>query len=323
MKKIVAISLTLIGILSAGAAETLAAPLVVEQGVFANSAFFGDGRNDGAFSGDNFAVSIFATGTGVGFGEVFTTGIWDVAFERGSHFLGGTIQVGDASCQTFPDTGPACSGTLRFVSQPLTLVPNIVHEAPFTMTGQLVLGRLGLPDLIVEIRGERHRQRGGRDRGEFSTSPSPPDNRDRLQSSVFIRCSRTVHSRARAERTCHHRLEPATPRQTSGFPSPQYRKLGHGSVIRTAAGICLRITSIQLSKSASRHLLEAHSEQIVHGPLGPRLERRHPRLLPLGCVGFRWCLRCWVGSRLRNGPTPSLISQPRERPAFRDQTLGV
>ena len=153
VKKTIAIILGLVGILSAGATETLAAPLVVEQGVFANSFFFDLGRNDGAFSGDNFAVSIFAVGTGVGFGEVFTTGIWDVVFERGSNFLGGTIQVGDVSCQSHPGPGPASSGTLRFVSQPLTLVPDIPHEAPFTMTGQLVLGRLGLPDLIVEIEG--------------------------------------------------------------------------------------------------------------------------------------------------------------------------
>jgi hypothetical protein len=154
VKKTIAIILGLVGILSACATETLAAPLVVEQGVFANSFFFDLGRNDGAFSGDNFAVSIFAVGTGVGFGEVFTTGIWDVVFERGSNFLGGTIQVGDVSCQSHPDpAGPACSGTLRFISQPLTLVPDIVHEAPFTMTGQLVLGRLGLPDLIVDIEG--------------------------------------------------------------------------------------------------------------------------------------------------------------------------
>ena len=175
MKKIVAIILGLVGLLSAGAAETLAAPLVVEQGVFANSAFFGDGRNDGAFSGDNFAVSIFATGTGVGFGEVFTTGIWDVAFERGSNFLGGTIQVGDVSCQSHPDpAGPACSGTLRFISQPLTLVPNIVHEAPFTMTGQLVLGRLGLPDLIVEIEGSGIVSGVVETAGSFQPPPLPP-----------------------------------------------------------------------------------------------------------------------------------------------------
>ena len=155
MKKIIAIILAGVGILSAGAAETLATPLVVEQGGFFNSSFFGSGQNNGAFSGDNFAVSIFATGTGVGFEQVFTTGIYDVAFERGSNFLGGTIQVGDVSCQTHPSNGigPDCSGTLRFISQPLTLVPDIPHQAPFTMTGQLVLGRLGLPNLIVEIEG--------------------------------------------------------------------------------------------------------------------------------------------------------------------------
>ena len=126
-KKIVAIVVALVGVLSAGAAETLAAPLVVEQGLFFNSFFFADGTNDGFFSGDDFAVSIFSVGTGVGFEQVFTTGIWDVAFERGSGLLGGTIQVGDVSCQSHPDppipAGPACSGTLRFINQPLPAVP--------------------------------------------------------------------------------------------------------------------------------------------------------------------------------------------------------
>jgi PEP-CTERM motif-containing protein len=177
MKKIVGISLTLIGIFSAGAAETLAAPLVVEQGGFFSSIFLGSGQNNGDFSGDNFAVTIFATGTGV-FGGLFTTGIWDVVFERGSNFLGGTIQVGDDSCQTHPyppdPAGPACSGNLRFISQPLPLVPNIVHEAPFTMTGQLVLGRLGLPDLIVEIEGSGIVSGIVQSAGSFQPPPLPP-----------------------------------------------------------------------------------------------------------------------------------------------------
>jgi hypothetical protein len=157
MKKLIATILALVGILSAGAAETLAAPLVVEQGGFFNSLGLFDIQNRGAFSGDNFAVSIVAVGTGVGFEQVFTTGIYDVAFERGSNFFGGTIQVGDVSCQSHPDpAGPDCSGTLRFINQPLPFVPEfppVPHEAPFTMTGQLVLGRLGLPDLIVDIEG--------------------------------------------------------------------------------------------------------------------------------------------------------------------------
>ena len=174
VKKTIAIILGLVGILSAGATETLAAPLVVEQGGFFSSIFLGSGQNNGDFSGDNFAVTIFATGTGV-FGGVFTTGIWDVVFERGSNFLGGTIQVGDVSCQSHPDpAGPACSGTLRFISQPLTLVPDIVHEAPFTMTGQLVLGRLGLPDLIVEIEGSGIVSGVVETAGSFQPPPLPP-----------------------------------------------------------------------------------------------------------------------------------------------------
>jgi len=156
-KQIIAIILVGVGMLSAGAAETLATPLLVEQGGFFNSDGISTIENRGAFSGDNFAVSIFDFGTGVGFQEVFTTGIYDVAFERGPFFggFGGTIQVGDVSCQTFGGVlgGPDCSGTLRFISQPLTLVPDIFHEAPFTMTGQLVLGQVGLPNLIFDIEG--------------------------------------------------------------------------------------------------------------------------------------------------------------------------
>ena len=154
IKQIIAIILAGVGMLSAGAAETLATPLLVEQGGFFNLSGPGTFQNGGAFSGDNFAVSIFAVGTGVAFEEVFTTGIYDVAFERGSNSFGGTIQVGDVSCQSHPGlAGPDCSGTLRFISQPLTLVPDILHEAPFTMTGQLVLGQVGLPNLIVDIEG--------------------------------------------------------------------------------------------------------------------------------------------------------------------------
>ena len=157
IKQIIAIILAGVGMLSAGAAETLATPLLVEQGGFFNLSGPGTFQNGGAFSGDNFAVSIFASGTGVGFEQVFTTGIYDVAFERGSPYFGGTIEVGDVSCQSHPDpAGPDCSGTLRFINQPLGFVPEfppVPHEAPFTMTGQLVLGRLGLPDLIVDIEG--------------------------------------------------------------------------------------------------------------------------------------------------------------------------
>jgi len=158
MKKTIAIILGVVGILSAGVAETHATPLVVEQGGFFNSVGNFDIQNSAAFSGDNFAVSIFAVGTGVGgFEQVFTTGIYDVAFERGSLFLGGRIQVGDVSCESHPDpNGPACSGNLRLINQPLPFVaefPPVPHEAPFTMTGQLVLGRVGLPDLIFDIEG--------------------------------------------------------------------------------------------------------------------------------------------------------------------------
>ena len=63
IKQIIAIILAGVGMLSAGAAETLATPLLVEQGGFFTIGAFGiaHSRNfDGAtFSGDNFAVSIF------------------------------------------------------------------------------------------------------------------------------------------------------------------------------------------------------------------------------------------------------------------------
>jgi len=165
MKKNIAIILGVVGILSGGAAETLAAPLVVEQGSYVTFGSFCCGgilSSDGAtFSGDNFAVSNLGTHESNFFEQVFITGILDVRFgslgPAGSH---GTIQVGDVSCDvTFsPSPGvPNCGAALRFVHSPIAIIPpnpqGSSAQAPFTMTGQLVLGRSGLPDLIVDIEG--------------------------------------------------------------------------------------------------------------------------------------------------------------------------
>jgi len=164
-KKIVAIGVALVGVLSAGAAETLAAPLVVEQGFYSTFGSFCCGgtlsSDEATFSGDNFAVSNLGTHESNFFEQVFITGILDVRFgslgPAGSH---GTIQVGDVSCDvTFsPSPGvPDCGAALRFVHSPITIPPTnpqgFSGQAPFTMTGQLVLGRLGLPDLTVDIEG--------------------------------------------------------------------------------------------------------------------------------------------------------------------------
>ena len=109
---------------------------------------------------------------------------------RGVHFLGGTIQVGDVSCQTLVvPSGPACSGTLRFIRQPLRFVPDLFHEAPFTMTGQLVIGQVGLPNLIFDIEGS------GIVTGVVQTSGGflpLAGTQDRLQRRLSIRGSRTV-----------------------------------------------------------------------------------------------------------------------------------
>lgn len=84
MKKIIAIIFAMVGILSSGAAETRASPLVVDEGFFQSFAFF----NIGTFSGDNFAVSNVNTGGGSlsAFpGQPFDTGILVAGF---GHFSG-------------------------------------------------------------------------------------------------------------------------------------------------------------------------------------------------------------------------------------------
>jgi len=169
MKKIMAIIFGMVGILSSGAAETRASPLVVDEGFFQSFAFF----NIGTFSGDNFAVSNVNTGGGnlSAFpGQPFDTGILVAGF---GHFSGappnafipggtGTVQIGNVSCQLSPVVipgAPDCGGVLTFINPPITLPPNLTPgvsftgEAPFTMTGQLVLGQMGQSDLIVDIVG--------------------------------------------------------------------------------------------------------------------------------------------------------------------------
>jgi len=163
-KQIIAIILAGVAMLSAGAAETLATPLLVEQGFYHTTADFLGGTtnvDDATFSGDNFAVSNLGNHESNYFEQVFITGILEVGFGVLSSSIAshGTIQVGDVSCQAVTDNVvlglPVCGAALRFVHAPLTVPPThppqaaiFVSEAPFTMMGQLVL-----PDLIVDIEG--------------------------------------------------------------------------------------------------------------------------------------------------------------------------
>ena len=163
IKQTIAIILAGVGMLSAGAAETRADPLLVTQGFFQTFQF----TNQGTFSGDNFAVSDIDTAGGnfSAFpGQVFDTGIIVAGF---GHVSGappsafipqgtGTIQVGNVSCQMIPifdPTLPDCGGVMTFINPPIPIPPNLqpgpfTAEAPFTMTGQLVL-----QNLVVDIQG--------------------------------------------------------------------------------------------------------------------------------------------------------------------------
>jgi hypothetical protein len=150
-KRIIASILGVIGILSTGAAETLATPLVVEQGFYFTHQDFVTGGisnfDQATFSGDHFAVFNLGTHEVDHFEDVFITGVLDVETGLGSH---GTLQVGNVSCQITNE--PDCSAALRFIHAPLTIPPNfpggVVGEVPFTMTGQL-----GLSNLRVDIEG--------------------------------------------------------------------------------------------------------------------------------------------------------------------------
>ena len=159
MKKIIAIIFAMVGILSSGAVETLASPLVVEKGSSNPFAFF----NIGSFSGDNLLspLSIPEAVTCLRFpGKSFNTGILVAGFGQ---FLGAPsnafIPGGTAHTDrrrllpAKPVRHPWCP-RLRWrsdVHQPAAyacteFAPGVsfTREAPFTMTGQLVLGRLGL-----------------------------------------------------------------------------------------------------------------------------------------------------------------------------------
>jgi hypothetical protein len=171
MKKIIAIILAGGGILSAGATETRADSFVVEQGFYQSSAF----SQQATFSGDDFAVNYNLAG-GIFGGSAremfYETGIFVAGFGRWTpppavpnvFFAGGpgTIQVGNVSCQLpfpipAPPGTPDCGGFLTFSNQPMGLPPigsMFTGEAPFTMTGQLVVSQMGgLPNLIVDIEG--------------------------------------------------------------------------------------------------------------------------------------------------------------------------
>jgi hypothetical protein len=194
MKKIIAIILAGVGILSAGAAETRADTLVIEQGFFQTFQF----SQNGTFSGDNVLVSNINTAGGnfSAFpGQVFDTGIlvagfgdWMAPppFQCCSGF--GTIEVDNVPCVLIPSfvdpAAPDCGGRLTFINPPITLGPpnlpdgSFAGEAPFTMTGQLVLGRPQLPNLIVDIEGSGivHALSAGLNsnaRYEFAAVPEP------------------------------------------------------------------------------------------------------------------------------------------------------
>jgi len=135
----------------ASSAETLAAPLVVEQGFYQTTAFF----QAGTFSGDDFAVSNLNIGGGFFSVGPFNTGTFNVQFGTSTFSGSGTIQVDGASCTPFFLPGaPDCRGALTFMYQP-NLLPTFpsTGESPFTMTGQLVVGQLNLPNVTVDIEG--------------------------------------------------------------------------------------------------------------------------------------------------------------------------
>ncbi len=191
MKRIIAIILTGVGILSAGATETRADPFVVKQGFYESTQNF----QQATFSGDNFAVDYFLAGGIFGGPDFFDTGIlvagfgnWtppppvpDVFFASGN----GTVQVGDVSCQVADfDPLPDCGGFLTFTNPPMGQPPPGVvfaDEAPFTMTGKLVLGQMGLSNMVVDIAGsgivhvtvDPFTQGGAHVRYEFATVPEP------------------------------------------------------------------------------------------------------------------------------------------------------
>jgi hypothetical protein len=170
MKKIITIILAAVGILSAGAAETRADTFVIEQGFFQTFQF----SQNGTFSGDNVLVSDINTpgGNFSAFpGQVFDTGILVAGFgdwtapppvQCCSGF--GTIEVDNVPCVLIPSfvdpAAPDCGGRLTFINPPITLGPpnlpdgSFAGEAPFTMTGQLIVGQMGgPPNLIVDIEG--------------------------------------------------------------------------------------------------------------------------------------------------------------------------
>jgi hypothetical protein len=131
----------------ASSAETLAAPLVVERGLYQ----IAPGFMSGTFSGDNFAVTGLNTNGGVpSVSQGLTTGIVVASFgslASGVTTTSGTIQVGNDMCMPAFGT-PNCGGTLTFTNSPLP-PPNLQNaDVPFMMTGQLVL-----PNLTVDIAG--------------------------------------------------------------------------------------------------------------------------------------------------------------------------
>ena len=162
MKKIIAITLAVVGILSTGAAETRADSFVVKQGFYQTS----QTAKLGTFSGDNFALD-YNVGGGIFLGDAYVMffetgtlvaglGNWTPPPSVPDVFFGnafGTIQVGNVSCDL---RGPRM-WWLSDVHQPADGSTSTGRffsgEAPFTMTGKLVLGPMGPPNMIVDIEG--------------------------------------------------------------------------------------------------------------------------------------------------------------------------
>ena len=133
-KQMIAIILAGVGMLSVGAAENRADPLLVTQGFFQTFQFF----NQGTVSGDNFAVSDIDTAGGnfSAFPDRCST---PVSLSRVRSCFGGspecfcsagtgTVQVGNVSCQMIPILDPIlpdCRGPMTFINSPIPIRPNL------------------------------------------------------------------------------------------------------------------------------------------------------------------------------------------------------
>jgi hypothetical protein len=132
MKKITVIILAAVGILLAGAAETLA--VLVDQGSFESTFHNGGGTFSGGTGSDNFEVSFLTGGGAFTSLGTFNIGHFDISFTAST-----TIRIGSDTCAV--GGSPTCGGSLTF-SYPANLLPGgpSTADAPFTMTGHLTVG---------------------------------------------------------------------------------------------------------------------------------------------------------------------------------------